>query len=315
MIVIVDFDGTLALGTMSRIVERKPNKLLIERLKELKRTINPIIKVVTARGSRFNLTEEQKRKRYYNDIERWLMEHNVPYDHISFNKEYGSIYIDDMTIGQYEPFEAMVSPFTKNQILFTLNTVIKHTPNAVNEYRWYRLAQGIVHTPDVLFCNDEVIILNRISNPSKPMSFEMIDLIESYRNHSIPNQPFSTYAANINHVVGSTEKVTGVIESLPEHENTFFHGDLSTTNVLIEGGTRKKFCIDSNYKDVFGSYLTDAGKAFFSFVAYEKDYTSAKQISDYYGADVVRFAVAEGLRVCKYQPKYISIVNNIADLV
>lgn len=315
MIVIVDFDGTLALGTMSKIVERRPNKPLIERLKALKRTINPTIKVVTARGSRFNLTEEQKRQRYYRDMEQWLMEHGVPYDTISFNKEYGSIYIDDMTIGQHEPFGAMVSPFTKNQILFTLDTVIKHTSNAANEYKWYQHARGIVSTPEVLFCNDEVIILNRIYGTSTPKSFEMIELIESYKQASIPNFPFDTYIANIPVIEGSTKKVGSIIDWLPEHEGTFFHGDLSTTNVLIEERTHKKYCIDSNYKGVFGSYMTDAGKAFFSYVAYEKDYNQAKRIADYYGQDVVRFAVAEGLRVCKYQPKYISIVNNIADLV
>ena len=33
------------------------------------------------------------------------------------------------------------------------------------------------------------------------------------------------------------------------------------------------------------------------------------------GPDVWRYAVAEGLRVCKYAPKYISIVNNIADFI
>jgi len=315
MIVIVDFDGTLALGTMTRISERRPNKPLIERLRALKKAINPTIKVVTARGSRFNLTDEQKRQRYYADMEQWLMEHGVPYDCISFNKEYGSIYIDDMTIGQHEPFGAMVSPFTKNEILFTLDTVIKHTANAANEYKWYQLAKGIVKTPEVLFCNDEVIILGRIYGASTPQSFEMIELIESYKGAAIPNFEFATYTSNIQLVDGSTAKTRSVIETLPEHEGTFFHGDLSTTNVLVEERTHTKYCIDSNYKGVFGSYLTDAGKAYFSFVAYEKDYNAAKRIAEYYGQDVVRFAVAEGLRVCKYQPKYISIVNNIADLV
>jgi len=62
-------------------------------------------------------------------------------------------------------------------------------------------------------------------------------------------------------------------------------------------------------------YLTDAGKSYFSLIAYEHKYSEANKIKEAFGSDVLKFAVAEGLRVCKYKPKYISIVNNIADLI
>ena len=75
------------------------------------------------------------------------------------------------------------------------------------------------------------------------------------------------------------------------------------------------YLIDPNYKRIFGSYLTDAGKLFFSLLAYEKNYSLAQEIVQVFGPDVLRFAVAEGLRVCKYKEKYISIVNNMADLI
>ena len=312
MIVIVDFDGTLALGNI-RISERTPNLALIKRLQSLKNTINPTIKVVTARGSRFNLTEAQKIEKYYADMANWLNKHQVPYDCISFNKEYGSIYIDDMTINQNEDFASLLSSFTKNKLICTERTVIKHTKNAETEYAWYQLAKGIVNTPEVLFCNDEMIILEKIKDYRKPTAFEMLDLIESYKNKTIPNHAFQTYVENISEVNNSTYRTQRVVQALPEHAPTFFHGDLSTTNVLMQDG--KTFCIDSNYKNIFGSYLTDAGKAYFSFIAYEKDYQQARLISQRYGADVIRFAVAEGLRVCKYSPHYISIVNNIAELI
>jgi thiamine kinase-like enzyme len=312
MIVIVDFDGTLALGK-SRILERLPNKSLIKRLQKLKTLINPTIKIVTARGSRFNLTESQKIERYYADMETWLTRNKVPYNFISFNKEYGSLYIDDMTIGQNEKFSSILSSFTKNNLIVTKKTVIKHTNKAELEIAWYELAKGIVNIPKVLFCNDEMIILERIVNYRKPTANEFIDLIESYKDKEIPNNAFQTYVDNIKIAPLSTYKVQNIVHNLPEHSGTFFHGDLSTTNVLVK--KNKIFCIDSNYKDVFGSYLTDAGKAFFSLVAYEKDYSQANFICQKYGKDVVRFAVTEGLRVCKYDNRYISIVNNIAELI
>lgn len=312
MIIIVDFDGTLALGN-NRIIEREPNLPLIQRLRLLKETINPTIKVVTARGSRFNLTETQKIEKYYADMAHWLDKHQVPYDCISFNKEYGSIYIDDMTINQNEQFSSLLSSFTKNKLICTEQTVIKHTKNAEAEYAWYQLAKGIVNTPQVRFCNDEMIILEKIQNHRKPTAFEILDLIESYKQATIPNAVFSSYEKNIIQIEHSTNKTRDVVLNLPEHEPSFFHGDLSSTNVLMQAD--KAYCIDSNYKNIFGSYLTDAGKAYFSFIAYEKNYQEASQISEKYGKDVIKFAVAEGLRVCKYAPRYISIVNNIADLI
>ena len=115
---------------------------------------------------------------------------------------------------------------------------------------------------------------------------------------------------NIKPIKHATQKVLDL--EYPKHDSTFFHGDLSTTNVLVAD---KIFCIDPNYRNVFGSYLTDAGKAYFSLVAFNKDFKEAEKIVDAYGCNVRRFAVAEGLRVCKYQEKYISIVNNIADTI
>jgi len=312
MIVVVDFDGTLAIGH-SRIMDRVPNVALIKRLQDLKSTINPTIKIVTARGSRFGLTEQQKIEKYHKDIQTWLNINAVPHDCISFNKEYGAIYIDDMTVSQDADFSSILSPFTRNKLIFTDSTVIKYTKNAELELRWYKMAENIVQTPKILFCNDEMIILERIDGHQKPTAHQIIDLIESYKNKSIENFTFDSYTRNIPTIEHETQDVKNIVASLEEHEPSFFHGDLSTTNILVQDS--KIFCIDPNYKGVFGSYMTDAGKAFFSLLAYERNYPEAAKIADHYGAGVIRFAIAEGLRVCKYNAKYISIVNNMADLI
>jgi tRNA A-37 threonylcarbamoyl transferase component Bud32 len=116
-------------------------------------------------------------------------------------------------------------------------------------------------------------------------------------------------------VDGMSEKTRTLAETVADHVHpaTFFHGDLSTTNLFC---TDTGWClIDPNCKHIFGSYLTDAGKAAFSLIAYEAQFPEAQKIADHFGPEVWPFAVFEGLRVCKYQPKYISIVNNIADLI
>jgi hypothetical protein len=310
MIVVVDFDGTLALGNKSHISILQPNILLIERLIKLRKEINPIIKIVTARGSKSNLSEKEKINRYYKLITNWLIKYNVPFDCLSFNKEYGTLYIDDMTINQDANFTPLLSKFTKNKIIFTPNSIVKETPNALFEFEWYKVAEIYLDVPKVLFCNDELIITERIKEHKKPTAKDFIYILNKLKDIELDIYPFETYIDNIKPIKYSSDKVKNLI--LPKHKGTFFHGDLSTDNILV---TDKVYCIDSNHKNVFGSYLTDAGKAYFSLIAYEHNYYEAEKIREAFGSDVLKFAVAEGLRVCKYQEKYISIVNNIADLI
>ena len=313
MIIIVDFDGTLALGNKSHITLAEPNYNLIERLNQVKKDINPYIKIVTARGSKNRLSLEEKENRYKKLIEDFCNMYNIPYDEISFNKEYGDLYIDDMTISQNDDFTAMKSYFTSNNLLFTENTVIKKCRSSLFEKDWYDIAGGFLKTPKVLFANDETIITERIKNLEDIKVEEIINLINIFKNNSIKNFPFSTYKNNIIVNKYCTEKVKKIIEKLPEHNPTFFHGDLSISNILKN--SNGIYLIDPNYKNIFGSYLTDAGKLFFSLVAYQNNYNDAKKVVDEFGEDVIRFAVAEGLRVVKYKEEYISFVNNIGDLI
>lgn len=309
MIVVVDFDGTLALGNKSHITLAEPNYALIDRLKKLKKEYDCTIKIATAKGARNNLPIEERQKKYTPLIEKFLEMYEVPYDEISYQKEYGHIYIDDMTISPTEDFTPLLSPFTKNKIIFTDKTVIKHTKSALFEFEWYK--QSIWNTPNVLFCNDELIITEKIIETQKPTIEDYIVILETFKENKIKNWDFNTYTKNLIDIQYSTPKTKKIIETLPKHDGTFFHGDLSTTNILKNEQT---YLIDPNYKNIFGSYLTDAGKLYFSLIAYDHNYPAAQKIAETFGEDVKKFAVAEGIRVCKYKPKYITIVNNIADL-
>lgn len=310
----IDFDGTLALGNKSHITLSEPNYSLIEKLRKLKATMPVYIKIVTARGSKNNLSKEEKEKKYLHLIQKFCEMYHIPYDDISFNKEYADLYVDDMTIGQYANFIGMVSDFTNNNLIFTDTTVIKKCASALLEKEWYQLAQNIVNVPEVLFCNDETIITQKIiSNTIVPDVMCIIDILDIFRNNKIKNYDFQTYTDNITIPEYATEDTRTILQNLSVHTGTFFHGDLSTSNVLpTNDGV---YLIDPNYKYIFGSYLTDAGKAFFSYVAYHADWNSAEKIVSRFGSEVLKFAVSEGLRVCKYKPEYISIVNNITDAI
>jgi hypothetical protein len=319
MIVAVDFDGTLALGNSEYISTLAPNRALIKRLQNLRAATNPTIKIVTARGDKDRLSDSDKRTRYHKTIAEWLRKYEVPFDSISFKKEYANLYIDDQTIGPNDDFISEISAFTGNKVILTEHTAVKFSESAPFEYNWYKEAnmRGIV-TPEVLFANNECIITQRIYPTEKVNGAQMIHILERFSQifSTIRKDDYQTYLDNLpKDVKDATDKTLECIAALAnmDHPATFFHGDLSTTNVLIAENIA--YLIDPNVKHVFGSYLTDAGKAVFSIIAYEAKFPEAQKIVDRFGPEVWYFAVAEGLRVCKYAPKYISIVNNIADLI
>lgn len=313
LIISVDFDGTLALGNKSHITLSEPNRDLIKRMKALKEETDCYIKIVTARGSKSKLTPEEKVIKYEHLIKQFCKMYDVPYDEISFIKEYADLYVDDMTINQFEIFNGFRRPFTNNSIILTEEKVIKKCTTALFEKEWYIHADNIVKTPETLFVNDQTIILSRIRYDSLAKIEDIINLLYIFKNNKIYNFDFQTYKDNIIIEEAASDQTKYIIQNLPKHDGTFFHGDFCKEHILKKGD--ELFLIDPNYKNIFGSYLTDAGKAFFALVAYDKNYPDAKKISDTFGKDVIKFAVAEGLRVCKYNKNYISIVNNISDMI
>lgn len=318
MIVAVDFDNTLALGNFPHIHMLRPNEALIGRVREA-HSLGATIVLVTARGEKDGLSEAEKEKKYFVQIRDWLKTHGVPFDKISFKKEYANLYIDDQSIRPDDVFLAKKSEFTQNVVILTDSTAIKSSKTAPFENAWYTAAKMLwFQVPNVLFCNDSCIITERVYHDGfAPTADDFIDLINRMKiRPPLYENDFDSYLKNLpNDLNGLSENTKRVIDELPKlkHGSTFFHGDLSTTNVLI--ASLGPVLIDPNCKHVFGSYLTDAGKAAFSLIAYEARFDEAQKIVDVFGPQVWHFAVAEGLRVCKYRPEYISIVNNISDLI
>ncbi len=317
MTIAVDFDNTIALGNYPYIHMLRPNAALIDALKQTHEHGAEIV-IVTARGAKDGLSEEEKAKKYEPVIRAWLQTYSVPFSRISFNKEYANLYIDDQTIRPYDWFSSEKSKFTKNIVVLTEGMAIKSSKTAPFEHEWYRYAHRLgFRAPKVLFCNDSCIITERIDHEGKPEALDFIQLLSEFRGHApLDDHPFSSYIDNVpKDMPGLSDNTQRVVGGLPilSHQSTFFHGDLSTTNVLCSHDGA--FMIDPNVKHVFGSYLTDAGKAAFSLIAYEAQFQQAQKIADEFGPEVWHFAVAEGLRVCKYRQEYVSYVNNIADLI
>jgi hypothetical protein len=314
IILSVDFDGTLSLSNNKDINFSEPNKLLIKRLQELKKNINVYIKIVTARGAKNNLSEKDKIIKYRPLIEKFCYIHNIPYDEISFNKEYADLYIDDMTISPYDEFLGFISSFTKNNIIFTDNSVIKICNTSILENAWYNIANKHFKTPKVLFCNSSTLITEKIPRLSRITIEQCIDLLHRFRNLKIKNFEYKTYIDNIFVPETASIKTKFIIDELKTKQltPTFFHGDFTRNNIIVNNDI---YLIDPNYKNIFGNYITDASKLYFSIIAYEKNLAEAHLLTDEFGEIIIKYAVAEGLRVCRYVPNYISIVNNIAEVL
>lgn len=315
IIVAVDFDGTLCLGNKSHITLGEPNYSLIKKLQKLKNTLNVYIKIVTARGAKNKLSTQDKIIKYQKLIEQFCFIYKIPYDEISFNKEYADLYIDDMTVDQYADFQPLKSTFTNNNIIFTKQTVIKKSNSALFEKQWYEIAEPYFNVPKVLFYNDETIITEKINKTNNITIDQYISILSNFQTLTIPNFPYESYINNLPNIEYSSTKTLMVIDYISKNHlmPTFFHGDVSGFNFI--NNNNNIFMIDPNYKYIFGNYITDAGKLYFSLVAYEKNIHEANILVNKFGKDVLYYAVSEGLRVCKYNSNYISIVNNIAELI
>jgi len=311
-IIAVDFDGTLTIGNTGTIPELKPNMFLIERLRNVRRTADAYIKIVTARGARAGLTLEQKAYAYHTQIAEWLRKYEVPFDMISFNKEYAHVYIDDMAILPMADLHGFESYYTRNKILDTGATIVKQCSTAETEHGWYQLAELMLrHTaitiPKVLFANKDVIITQKFERTRATKFKDLFEVamrfstLKAFNTHN-----FETYVHNIVVPTEANSQVKQAIAMLPmfEHEATFYHGDLSVDNCIIYEYGRA--LIDPNPK-VFGSYITDLGKAMISSYATKLDIDINHHVKF-----ALPFAIAEGLRVAKYRTEFIDVVNRFA---
>lgn len=317
-IVVVDFDGTLALGFNSAIKDKPSNTKLIEHINYLKSKGN-YIKVVTARGAYSN-TLEQRTLKYYDIIKAYLDTNNVQFDELSFNKEYADIYIDDLSIlpHELETTQDMSSDFTKNIVTRINDVVIKSGLTTKDEYLWYSAYENKEDIPEILNITSHsifyryIFVDNRLTiNPDR-----VFEKIESYKEYPRLNDlGFGTYILNIDkHLKGND--ITGskkLIELLmPLNINpTFSHGDLSIKNILpVHGGLK---LIDPLYSsEKFGSYIIDYAKLLFSIKFYDGNIELFNSLKAKINIDCIDILIAaECVRVASYKKQFNFIAENL----
>lgn len=325
MVTTVDFDGTLTGKEFFKPIEQLPaNEELIKVINSLYMSGN-FVRILTARGSLSHENIADREAKYKQRIQAWLNMNGVLYSELSFHKEYSDIYIDDMSAKEVtdpsQPYQRIDSKFTGNVIHLIDNRAIKYCNTSENEYTWYQYAkQNGFCVPDVLFANKFCIHTERILY-SKFTSFNtdwILSVLDKFKGTRPNNEAtFPMYIQRIQNHLHKNNLITQgeeLIESLKtlEPDNTFCHGDFSTTNVL------GPILIDPIFgPDVFQSYQLDAAKMIFSLMFYEFDHVTGRYLISRLSDEIPGLMVlvaAEAVRVSTYRNEYSQIANTLISI-
>ena len=329
MVIVVDFDGTLALGDTSNIPTMHPNLKLITLINQMHSDGN-YIKVVTARGCKSCSTIKEREDKYKKIITNWLVTHGVTYNELSFNKEYGDAYIDDRgyNIKDTIYYNKLDSKFTNNKVRRINDCVVKKSDSTVQEVSWYNKALEIgLDIPSVLSYDKDTIATSYIEGTSCYNVDLILNTLRKFKNTKPTNKiNFNSYIERIeNHIknnpsIKSGNKLIDKLNSI-NPPNTFNHGDFSIHNQIENEG--KLYLIDPIYsEDVYQSYVIDAAKHLFSVLYYSLDadffnlcYNEYITKLDIKEEELNILIASESIRVSNRKKQLIDVTNNLIDIL
>jgi tRNA A-37 threonylcarbamoyl transferase component Bud32 len=329
MVIVVDFDGTLALGDTSNIPTMHPNLKLITLINQMYNDGN-YIKIVTARGCKSCSTIKEREDKYGKIITNWLNINGVTYNELSFNKEYGDAYIDDRgyNIKDTIYYNKLDSKFTNNKVRRINDCVVKKSDSTVQEVSWYNKALEIgLDIPSVLSYDKDTIATSFIEGSSCYNVDLILNTLRKFKNTKPTNKiNFNSYIERIeNHIknnpsIKSGSKLIDKLNSI-NPPNTFNHGDFSIHNQIENEG--KLYLIDPIYsEDIYQSYVIDAAKHLFSVLYYSLDadffnlcYNEYITKLDIKEEELNILIASESIRVSNRKKQLIDVTNNLIDIL
>ena len=329
MVIIIDFDGTLALGDTGNINKMSPNLKLVSLIKQMYNDGNTI-KIVTARGCKSCSSIGEKYKKYNDVISKWLETHNVPYHELSFNKEYADIYIDDRGYNIKDTlfYDKLDSPFTNNKVRRMNDCVVKKSPTAKQEMLWYTKALKLgLNVPIILSYDIDTITTNYINGVTCRNTNLIIDTLRKFKSTKPTNKVnFNSYIDRIQTHLNNNPNIKGKVKLIDflnqiNPPNTFNHGDFSSPNQIELDN--KLYLIDPIYdENIYQSYIIDAAKHLYSVLYYNLDtefYTSCYNEFinklDINESELNILIACESIRVANRKPQLIDISNNLIDIL
>jgi len=329
MVIVIDFDGTLALGDTSDINKMSPNTKLVSLINEMHSDGN-YIKIVTARGCKSCSTIQERALKYETIISDWLKKHNIQYHELSFNKEYGDAYVDDRCYNIKETifYNKLDSKFTENKVRRINDCVVKKSSSSKQEVNWYNKAIEIgIDIPTVLSYDNDTIATSFIDGKTCENVDLILNTLKKFKNTKPTNKVnFNSYIERIKTHLNNNPQIKGgnkLIDLLNtiNPPNTFNHGDFSTHNMIETEG--KLYLIDPIYsEDLFQSYILDAAKHLFSVLYYSlnpelyhqcyNEYVTKLNINE---TELDILIACESIRVANRKKQLIDISNNLIDIL
>jgi capsule biosynthesis phosphatase len=339
--IILDFDDTLAFTTNRDFNNAKPNKELIEKTNRLYDE-GWQIDIFTARGSISCETRREAREKYEFEMEQWLLEHNVKYHSLSFDKPLAAYYVDDKGISPEDFINTEIQNLEgglSGADIYTDGRLVHKTDKRAHDVvEWFNVAKKVdVIVPHVDRVVGETITMEYVehdkdffrNNPYKALALIQETLDKFKRIEYTENtRKFSTgYMERIRQHIKDCPIEQDVLWSLVWEElqlifwpeESFSHGDFGITNMLFDGW--HNLTLIDPIPEVFGSTELDIAKFIASLYIneYEKElidialrtlctYNKLKE------SDINILVRCELTRVIKYHPDKEFIIGLIQDV-
>lgn len=280
---VFDLDDTISVHKNRDFANAVPIAGTVQKIRELKEN-GWEITIYSARGQnscKGNLELIEQRNRA--QVEKWLAEHDVPYDRLVFGKPLGDVYIDDKGVSLKKFLSDPYCELSGNsgaKIYRAGDVVLKSASDTQTQAEWYSQARSIgIKVPEiysVVLGTMSMEYIDGVAGNNKALSRGDINAIlaqimlmslhraksqfdvEGYRALIKARLAIQGWEREFDKLLGY---IGGQAEYLRGH-SSFSHGDLSLSNTIF---TRDGiFLIDPSPRTEFSTYLNDFAKLRFS---------------------------------------------------
>lgn len=272
MKVIIDLDDTLSKTENRDYEHSQPIQSVIDKLVEIRETFNDVEVVLhTARGmNSCNGDVKMAEKKNRPAIERFLQRYGIKVDRIIFGKPLGDLYIDDKAMAAHDFAASTIESYrglSGATVERVGDIVVKNAKNVAEQAEWYEKAKTYgIAVPDVYCVQLGKLYMQYVSGTPACLKVDIRVLrriIEDIRNFPELEgendlQGYSNYCEKRASDAGFEYDCHGITECEILKKRTFCHGDLSLTNIIVQGG--KLIYIDPSQKKEISNWLLDAAK-------------------------------------------------------
>ena len=278
---VVDFDDTIAITHNRDWVNAMPNVALVNKLNALCDD-GWSIHIVTARGQLSCDGDcEAADRKYRQQIESWLTQHDVKYSSLSFQKKLAAYYIDDkgITPEQFvKSFERtrLVGGWSGDSVYYdkVTDSVYKTSKNTQSVVRWFEAARWYgYNVPGVHSVIGDTIRMQYLHTYSGDIT-DVLETVHTFASHPpLQSEPVSADS----YISRCCERVKDLLyigdysfiyillnDAMLHTPTSFSHGDCSISNIMSNDSTGQSICFIDPINDItlYSSWVIDIAKLY-----------------------------------------------------